>query len=93
MNPLQVFTVKKMLIGALFGLVCALQMEEKQLRPRAIAYQRTALDLRAIHHLRELAAGLGFEPDLAEDRYWLYVSDGYGELEAADEVSAELRSA
>lgn len=93
MNPQQELTLTKVVIGALRGLIDALQGQEAELQPRAIAFQRTALDARAIHMLRDIAIANGSKPDWAERRYWLYIDAGYVEQAAFDEVCAELESA
>lgn len=93
MNPQQELTLTKMLIGALGGLIESLQIQAEGLQPRAIAYQRTASDARAIPRLRDIAIANGFDPEWAEQRYWRRLNIGYTGQEALDEVVAELEAA
>jgi hypothetical protein len=97
MNPQQEFTITKtltgMLTGMLNGLLEALKVQEAELRPRAIAYQRTALDARALNTLRNVAVANGRDPGWTEQRYWLYIEAGYPVQAAFDEVCAQLEVA
>jgi uncharacterized protein (DUF2336 family) len=90
MNPQQEYTLKATVIGALRGLVDALETQQAPLLPRAVAYQDTAVDLRATQDLRQIAADYGVSPEAAEQRYWKYVEAGWREHEAFNEVLAEL---
>lgn len=90
MNPQQELTLTKVLIGALRGWIESLQIQAEELQPRAIAFQRTALDARAIQMLRDIAIANGFNPEWVEQRYWLHINKGYSEQAAFDEVVAEL---
>jgi hypothetical protein len=92
MNLRQELTLIKVLIGALGGLLESLQSQASELQPRAIAYQRTALDARAIQMLRDMAVPNGFNPAWAEQRYWSHIDVGYSEQAALDEVAAELEA-
>lgn len=93
MNPQQELTLTKMLIGALQGLIESVQIQADGLQPRAIAYQRTASDARAISMLRDLAIANGFNPEWAEQRYWRHLNLGQSEQEAFDEVVSEVEAA
>lgn len=93
MNPQQEFTLTKMLIGALGGLIEALQIQAEGLQPRAAAYQWTASDARAIRMLRDIATANGFNPEWAEQRYCRHLDMGRIDQEAFDEVIAELEAA
>jgi hypothetical protein len=90
MNPQQEYTLKETLIGALRGLVGALETQQAPLLPRAVAYQHSAADLRATQSLRQIAAGYGVSPDAAEQRYCEYLEAGWRGHVALNEVLAEL---
>lgn len=90
MNPQQEYTLKATVIGALRGLVDALETQQAPLLPRAVAYQVTAVDLRATQKLRQIAAECGVSPQAAEQRYWEYVDAGWDGYKAFNEVLAEL---
>lgn len=93
MNPQQEYTLKETLIGALRGLVGALETQQAPLLPRAVAYQDSAVDLCATQKLRQIAAECGVSPHAAEQRYWEYVRAGFSEYTALNEVHAELNQA
>lgn len=93
MNAQQEFLLTKVIIGGIRGLAEALEAQALQLQPRAVAYQMTALDTRAVSMLRDIASVNGVNPDWAEQRYWSRVDAGHLEQAAFDEVCAELESA
>ena len=93
MNPEQEYTLRAGAIGMLHGFANALETLQAPQLQRAVAFQRTVADVRAIEELRQIATEYGLSAGVAEQRYWGYVEAGCSEYGAFNEVRAELDQA
>jgi hypothetical protein len=90
MNPHHEYNLREMAIGGLRRLADALEAQQPSLRPRAVAYQSAATDIRAIQRLRQLAGGRGASAEVAEQRYRELIDAGWPGNEAFREARAAL---